>query len=61
MALEKYYVLKGYDLPKYSFINLLDDKGFKMYCAEIILPNGITIQGEPKHSFNEVNNFYSSK
>lgn len=54
MALEKYYASKGYNLPKYSYINLTNDKGFKKYSAEVILPNGITIRGEPRHSYNEV-------
>lgn len=54
VALEKYYTSKGYKLPKYSYINLVDDNGLKKYCAEVILPNGITIRGEPKHSYNEV-------
>lgn len=57
MLLETHYTSKGYGLPKYSFINLTDDKGFKMYCAEVILPNGITIRGEPKHSYIEVCSF----
>lgn len=57
MALKKYYMSKGYDLPKYSYINL-GDKG---YCAELILPNGVTIQGETRHSYFEVSNFYSNK
>lgn len=52
--LEKFYLQNGYNLPKYSFINLVDDKGFKMYCAELILPNGISMRGEPKHSIVEV-------
>lgn len=54
MALEKYYTSKGYNLPKYSYINLVDDKGFKMYCADVILPNGITIRGDPRYSYIEV-------
>lgn len=54
MALEKYYIQKGYSLPKFSFINSVDDHGFKMYNAEMILPNGVTIQGEAKHSYIEV-------
>lgn len=56
MELEKYYIIKGYGLPKYSYMNLVDEKGFKMYCADVILPNGLTIQGEPRQSFNEVGN-----
>jgi len=58
LALEKYYVQKGYSLPKYSFINLVDDNGFKMYFAEVILPNGVTIRGEPKHSYIAVYSFF---
>jgi len=54
LELEKYYALKGYGLPKYSFINLTDDKGFKMYCAEVVLPSGLTIRGEARYSCNEV-------
>jgi hypothetical protein len=54
MALEKYYLQKGYSLPKYSFINSVDDNGFKMYNAEVILPSGVTIRGEAKHSYIEV-------
>lgn len=57
-ALEKYYIQKGYSLPKYSFINLVDDNGFKIYCAEVILPNGVTIRGEPKHSCIKVCRFF---
>lgn len=54
MALEKYYTQKGYSLPKYSFINSVDDNGLKMYTAEMILPSGVTIRGEEKHSCIEV-------
>lgn len=54
LELEKYYTLKGYRVPKYSYINLVDDKGLKMYCAEVILPNGMTIRGEPRLSYAEV-------
>jgi hypothetical protein len=61
LALEKYYIQKGYSLPKYSFINLVDDNGFKMYCAEVILPNGVTIQGEPKHSCIEASEEVASR
>lgn len=53
MALEKYYTQKGYSLPKYSFINSVDDNGLKMYTAEMILPSGVTIRGEEKHSYIE--------
>lgn len=58
-TLEKYYLSKGYGLPKYSYLNLVDDNGFKMYCAEVILPNGITVRGEPSHSYAEVIKFCS--
>lgn len=53
-ALEKYYIQKGYSLPKYSFTNSVDDNGFKMYTAEMIIPSGVTIRGEAKHSYIEV-------
>lgn len=59
MELEKYYASKGYALPKYSFINTVDERGVKMYCAEVILPNGVTISGEPRHSYVEVRSFCS--
>ncbi|XP_029346579.1 5'-3' exoribonuclease 1 isoform X2 [Acyrthosiphon pisum] len=61
VALEKYYIQKGYSLPKYSFINLVDDSGFKMYCAEVILPNGVTMRGEPKHSYIEASEEVASR
>ncbi|MBO8666391.1 hypothetical protein INO76_15290, partial [Staphylococcus aureus] len=57
----KYYIQKGYSLPKYSFINLVDDSGFKMYCAEVILPNGVTMRGEPKHSYIEASEEVASR
>ncbi|XP_025419892.1 5'-3' exoribonuclease 1 isoform X2 [Sipha flava] len=50
VELEKFYALKGYGLPKYSCTNLIDNKGSKIFCAELILPNGVTIRGEPKYS-----------
>lgn len=53
-TLEKYYVSKGFSLPKFSYISYVDEKGSKMYCAEMILPNGITIRGDPRHTFIEV-------
>jgi hypothetical protein len=54
VELEKFYALKGYGLPKYSCTNLIDNKGSKIFCAELILPNGVTIRGEPKYSKIEV-------
>jgi len=54
LELEKYYKNKGYRLPKYSHTNSTDNKGNKVYCAEVILPNGKTIRGDPKRSHNEV-------
>lgn len=54
MNLEKYYTAKGYGPPKYSFVHFMDEKGHKMICAELILPNGITIRGDPKRSQAEV-------
>lgn len=54
MELEKYYSLKGYKSPKYSFVNIINEFGIKMFYAETILPNGMTIRGEPKHSTIEV-------
>jgi len=54
VALEKYYIQKGYGLPKYSFINSVNENGFKMYNAEMILPSGVTIRGEAKYSCIEV-------
>lgn len=47
-------MLKGYEFPKFSYLNLMDDKGLKMYCAEVILPSGLTIRGEPMYSCDEV-------
>lgn len=52
--LEKYYISKGFRSPKYSYINMFDEKGTKVYCAELILPNGKTIRGEPRQTFIEV-------
>lgn len=54
LELEKYYKNKGFRLPNYSFTNSADNKGNKVYCAEIVLPNGKTIRGDPKRSKNEV-------
>lgn len=54
LALENYYLSKGYGYPKYSYIHLMDDKGLKKYCAELILPTGITLRGDPSHSYAEV-------
>lgn len=54
LELEKYYALKGYNSPKFTCTNLADTKGIKMFCAEVILPNGISIRGEPKRSKPEV-------
>lgn len=54
LELEKYYISKGFRSPKYSFINMFDDKGTKVYCAEVILPNSKTIRGEPRQSVIEV-------
>lgn len=52
--LEKYYISKGFRSPKYSYINMFDEKGTKVYYAEVILPNGKTIRGELRQSFIEV-------
>lgn len=54
MALETFYRQKGFNNPKYCYINLSDNKDNKVYCAELILPNGRTLRGEPKNSYSEV-------
>lgn len=53
-TLEKYYVSKGFGIPKYSYLNMVDENGFKRFCAEMVLPNGITIRGDPRNSYIEV-------
>lgn len=53
LELEKYYTMKGYNLPQFCITNFTD-KGFQMFSASVILPNGISMCGDARHSKSEV-------